>query len=196
MMDAYSFNKDEQSLIESYDKVKQAYINIFKRLGLPTIPVVADNGAIGGKKSEEFMVLSDIGEDTVLYDEKTGTALNTEILEKENYKQYLKDEYEIDDISTLKPRKAVELGHIFQLGKSYSETMKANYMDSDGKEKPFYMGCYGIGVSRTLATIYEKSIVKDKDGKPLRSFTSMQFSTIFYTNNIKSRQVTRSRKSL
>lgn len=68
---------------------------------------------------------------------KTGTALNTEILEKENYKQYLKDEYEIDDISTLKPRKAVELGHIFQLGKSYSETMKANYMDSDGKEKPF-----------------------------------------------------------
>ena len=71
MMDAYSFNKDEQSLIESYDKVKQAYINIFKRLGLPTIPVVADNGAIGGKKSEEFMVLSDIGEDTVLYDEKT-----------------------------------------------------------------------------------------------------------------------------
>ena len=163
---------------------------------MPTIPVVADNGAIGGKKSEEFMVLSDIGEDTVLYDEKTGTALNTEILEKENYKQYLKDEYEIDDISTLKPRKAVELGHIFQLGKSYSETMKANYMDSDGKEKPFYMGCYGIGVSRTLATIYEKSIVKDKDGKPLRSFTSMQFSTIFYTNNIKSRQVTRSRKSL
>ncbi len=69
-------------------------------------------------------------------------------------------------------------------------------MDSDGKEKPFYMGCYGIGVSRTLATIYEKNIVKDKDGKPLRSFTSMQFSTIFYTNNIKSRQVTRSRKSL
>lgn len=37
---------------------------------MPTIPVVADNGAIGGKKSEEFMVLSDIGEDTVLYDEK------------------------------------------------------------------------------------------------------------------------------
>lgn len=166
MMDAYSFNKDEQDLVESYNRIRQGYLNIFQRLGLPAIPVVADNGAIGGKKSEEFMVLSDIGEDTVLYDENTGIALNTEILEKENYQEYLKREYGIEDISKLQPRKAIELGHIFQLGKSYSENMKANFIDQDGAEKPFYMGCYGIGVSRTLATIYEKSIIKDKDGKP------------------------------
>ena len=167
MMDAYSFNKDEQDLIESYDRIKQAYLNIFRRLGLPAVPVVADNGAIGGKKSEEFMVLSDIGEDTVLYDEETGDALNTEILERPDYQAYLKSEYGIEDISKLQPRKAIELGHIFQLGKSYSENMRANYMDKDGKEKPFYMGCYGIGVSRTLATIYERSILKDKNGKPV-----------------------------
>lgn len=167
MMDAYSFNKDEKDLMQSYNKIKQAYLNIFKKIGLEVIPVVADNGEIGGKKSEEFMVLSDIGEDTILYDEKTGVALNIEVLEKENYKEYLKNEYGIEDISELKPRKAVELGHIFQLGKSYSENMKARYKDSDGKEKPFYMGCYGIGVSRTLATIYEKSIVKDKEGNPI-----------------------------
>ena len=167
MMDAYSFNKDEKDLMQSYNKIKQAYLNIFEKMGLEVIPVVADNGEIGGKKSEEFMVLSDIGEDTILYDEKTGVALNIEALEKENYKEYLKNEYGIEDISELKPRKAVELGHIFQLGKSYSENMKARYKDSDGKEKPFYMGCYGIGVSRTLATIYEKSIVKDKEGNPI-----------------------------
>ena len=167
MMDAYSFNKDEKDLMQSYNKIKQAYLNIFEKMGLEVIPVVADNGEIGGKKSEEFMVLSDIGEDTILYDEKTGVALNIEVLEKENYKEYLKNEYGIEDISELKPRKAVELGHIFQLGKSYSENMKASYKDSDGKEKPFYMGCYGIGVSRTLATIYEKSIVKDKEGNPI-----------------------------
>ena len=167
MMDAYSFNKDEKDLMQSYNKIKQAYLNIFEKMGLEVIPVVADNGEIGGKKSEEFMVLSDIGEDTILYDEKTGVALNIEVLEKENYKEYLKNEYGIEDISELKPRKAVELGHIFQLGKSYSENMKARYKDSDGKEKPFYMGCYGIGVSRTLATIYEKSIVKDKEGNPI-----------------------------
>lgn len=166
MMDAYSFNKDEEDLVKSYNKIKQGYLNIFKRLDLPVVPVVADNGAIGGKKSEEFMVLSQIGEDTVLYDEKTKTALNTEILEKEDYKNYLKEEYGIEDISKLEPRKAIELGHIFQLGKSYSENMKANYIDKDGKEKPFYMGCYGIGISRTLATIYERSIIKDKEENP------------------------------
>lgn len=167
MMDAYSFNKNEQDLISSYEKIKQAYLNIFKRLGLPAVPVVADNGAIGGKKSEEFMVLSEIGEDTVLYDEDTGVALNTEILERPDYQEYLKKEYGICDISKLQPKKAIELGHVFQLGKSYSEKMNANFIDEDGKEKPFFMGCYGIGISRTLATIYENSIIKDKQQNPI-----------------------------
>ena len=166
MMDAYSFNKSEAELVESYNQIKQAYLNIFKRLGLPVVPVVADNGAIGGKKSEEFMVLSDIGEDTILYDQNTGIGLNTEILEKDDYEKYLQSEYGITDISQLAPRKAIELGHIFQLGKSYSQTMEANFVDSDGTLKPFYMGCYGIGVSRTLATIYEKSLIRDKNGNP------------------------------
>lgn len=166
MMDAYSFNKDEKDLINSYNKIKQAYLNIFSRLGLKVVPVVADNGAIGGKKSEEFMLLSDIGEDNILYDSKSGVALNTEVLEREDYEQYLKEEYGIEDISKLEKRKAIELGHIFQLGKNYSEKMKATYVDKDGREKPFYMGCYGIGVSRTLATIYEISLTKDKNGKP------------------------------
>lgn len=186
MMDAYSFNKNEEDLIKSYNEIKKAYLNIFNRLGLQVVPVVADNGAIGGKKSEEFMVLSDIGEDTILYDEDTKVGLNTEILEKENYEDYLKQEYGIDNISRLAVRKAIELGHIFQLGKSYSESMKANFVDNDGKEKPFFMGCYGIGVSRTLATIYEKSIIKDKNNNPVRYISSMQFSSIFDTNHTKS----------
>ena len=166
MMDAYSFNKNEEDLVKSYNKMKQAYLNIFKRLGLEAIPVVADNGAIGGKKSEEFMVLADIGEDTVLYDETTGIALNTEILERPDCQEYLKKEYGIVDISKFQKRKAIELGHIFQLGNSYSKSMRANYIDSDGKEKSFFMGCYGIGVSRTLATIYEKSLIRDRQGNP------------------------------
>ena len=166
MMDAYSFNKDEKSLLETYDMIKQGYLNIFQRLGLPAVPVVADNGAIGGKKSEEFMVLSEIGEDTILYDNTTKIALNAEILEREDYKEYLQSEYGIADITKLVPKKAIELGHIFQLGKTYSENMRANYVDADGKEKPFYMGCYGIGVSRTLATIYERSVIRNKNGLP------------------------------
>lgn len=74
MMDAYSFNKDEQDLIQSYNTIKQAYFNIFKRLGLPVVPVVADNGAIGGKKSEElYKIMQDRGIGTILDDRKNTT---------------------------------------------------------------------------------------------------------------------------
>lgn len=165
MMDAYSFDATPEGLDTSYNKVRNAYLNIAKRVGLNIIPVVADNGSMGGKKSEEFMLISPIGEDTILYDEETGTALNTEILEREDYKEYLSNEYGITDISKLKETKSIEIGHIFQLGTKYSESMKAGFIDNDGKEKPYYMGCYGIGVTRLLAAIYEKSIIKDENGK-------------------------------
>ncbi len=165
MMDAYSFNKDEKDLVKSYELLKIAYKNIFERLGLNVFPVAADNGAIGGKKSEEYMMISQIGEDTVLYDSKTGQGFNIEIKEKDNFEEYLKD-YDIEDISSLKEERTVELGHIFQLGTKYSETMNATYVDSNGEEKVFYMGCYGIGVSRTLATVYENNVVKDKNNNP------------------------------
>lgn len=160
MMDAYSFDEDEENLVKSYDNIRKAYMEIFEKLGLKVIPVVADNGAMGGKKSEEFMMLSSIGEDTILYDEDTGIGLNTEILEREDYKEYLKDEYGITDISKLQERRTIELGHIFQLGTRYSEMMKGSYINKDGKSMPYYMGCYGIGVSRTVAAIYEASVIK------------------------------------
>ena len=143
MMDAYSFNLSEEDLVNTYNNIRQAYLEIFRKIGLDLIPVAADNGAIGGKKSEEFMLLSPIGEDTILYDEQTKTALNTEILERENYEQYLKEEYGITDISRLEKRKAIELGHIFQLGTKYSETMNGTYIAQDGKSALYYMGCYG-----------------------------------------------------
>ncbi len=165
MMDAYSFDTDKEGLEKSYENVRNAYLKMAEVLDLEILPVVADNGAMGGKKSEEMMIISPIGEDTILYDEKTKTALNTEILEKENYEEYLEEEYGINDISNFKERKAIELGHIFQLGTRYSDTMKAMFIDKDGKEKPYYMGCYGIGVSRMVAAIYELSVIKDEQGK-------------------------------
>lgn len=168
MMDAYSFNKDEQDLINSYNNLRNAYLEIFEKLGIDVIPVAADNGTIGGKKSEEFMMISDIGEDTILYDKESKRAFNSEILQREDYKEYLENEYGIKDTSKLLPKKAIELGHIFQLGTKYSETMEnATYIDRDSKQKPYYMGCYGIGVSRTLATIYEKSLIRDENNKPV-----------------------------
>ena len=102
MLDAYSFDLDAQGMQESYENVRKAFLEIFKKIGLKVIPIVADNGAMGGKKSEEFMLISEQGEDKILYDENTKIGLNTEILEKENYQEYLKDEYGIEDISNLK----------------------------------------------------------------------------------------------
>jgi len=164
MMDAYSFDEDFEGLEENYRITREAYLEISKRLHLNAIPVVADNGDMGGKKSEEFMVISPIGEDTILYDEKTGIGLNTEILDRPDYKEYLKAEYNIDDISNLKEKKTIEIGHIFQLGTRYSETMNATFTAKDGTNKPYVMGCYGIGVSRVMAAIYENSRLTDKDG--------------------------------
>lgn len=164
MMDAYSFGRNQKDLDEEYENIKQAYLEIFNTLGLKVEPVGADSGAIGGNKSEEFMCISDIGEDNILYDASTGTSFNEELLERPDYQEYLKNNYGINDTTTLKKRKAVELGHIFKLGDKYSKSMNATYIDEFSQNKNYIMGCYGIGVSRTLAMLYENSIVT-KDNK-------------------------------
>ena len=161
MLDAYSFDLDETAMEKSYKNVRQAFIEIFEKIGLDVLPIVADNGAMGGKKSEEFMLISDQGEDKILYDEKAKIGLNTEILEKDNYQEYLKEEYGIEDISNFKEIRTMELAHIFQLGTRYSEMMNGKYINAKGEEALYYMGCYGIGVSRTLAALYEQSVIKD-----------------------------------
>ena len=166
MLDAYSFDKDIKGMEKSYENVREAFLSIFKQIGLKVIPIVADNGAMGGKKSEEFMMISEQGEDKILYDENSGIGLNTEILEREDYKEYLKQEYGIEDISNFKEIRTMELGHIFQLGTRYSEMMNGKYINQDGKETLYYMGCYGIGVSRTLAALYEQCVVKNAKGDP------------------------------
>ncbi len=78
MMDGYSFDADQKSLDESYNRWAKAYRNIFKRLGITTIPVRADTGAMGGSGSEEFMVESEIGDNTLILCPKCGYAANVE----------------------------------------------------------------------------------------------------------------------
>ncbi len=161
MLDVYTFDTTPEKMVEAYNNVRDAFLEIFKEIGLDVIPIVADNGAMGGKKSEEFMLISDQGEDKILYDEKTKIGLNTEVLEKENYQEYLSEEYGIENISNFKEIRTMELGHIFQLGTRYSEMMNGKFIDKDGKESLYYMGCYGIGVSRTLAALYEQCLIND-----------------------------------
>ncbi|MEK5039514.1 proline--tRNA ligase [Sporosarcina sp. FSL K6-3457] len=61
-----------------------------------------------------------------------------------------------DGNGTIKFAKGIEVGHIFKLGTTYSESMEATFLDENGKAKPFIMGCYGIGVSRILAAVAEQ----------------------------------------
>ncbi len=161
MLDAYSFDENEENMAKSYENVRKAFLEIFEKIGMKVIPIVADNGAMGGKKSEEFMLISNQGEDKILYNEETGVGLNTEILEREDYKEYLKNEYGIEDISNFKEIRTMELGHIFQLGTRYSEMMNGTFTNKEGKESLYYMGCYGIGVSRTVAALYEQCLIND-----------------------------------
>ena len=78
MMDAYSFDKDQKDLDASYDNVAAAYRRIFKRMGLKTISVKADTGAMGGSGSEEFMVESPVGDDTLILCPDCDYAANVE----------------------------------------------------------------------------------------------------------------------
>ncbi|MBP1706442.1 MAG: prolyl-tRNA synthetase [Chloroflexi bacterium] len=78
MHDLYSFDVDEKGLDLSYEKMRQAYSNIFTRCGLPAILVEADSGAIGGKDSYEFMLVAASGEDEIIFCEKCKCAANVE----------------------------------------------------------------------------------------------------------------------
>ena len=79
MKDAYSFHSNAESLDEVYNKMYEAYSNIFTRLGLNFRAVIADSGAMGGKDTHEFMVLSEIGEDTIAYSDSSNFAANIEM---------------------------------------------------------------------------------------------------------------------
>ena len=162
MMDAYSFDKTEEDMKKTYKLMHEAYLNIFKRLGIKIMPTVSDNGVIGGNVAEEFQAATSLGEDKVLFDESQNLGINKEVLEFENKEEYLK-QLNINDLTTLKEYNAVELGNNFQLGTKYSESMNLYYIDENGENKPYYMGCYGIGLGRIIACLIENNIIKNND---------------------------------
>ena len=84
MKDAYTFDKDEESLSNSYQAMFDAYHRIFKRVGLDYEVVRADTGAMGGSLSEEFQAICDIGEDTLVICNDCGYATNIEVCECKN----------------------------------------------------------------------------------------------------------------
>lgn len=299
MKDGYSFHADEESLNDTYQKMNRAYQNIFERCGLDFRGIIGDAGAMGGNDSKEFMAISDIGEDTIVYSDKSDYAANLEMAKSlktyKNTHEAIKDiekietpnvktidelasfietatdslmksllfiadekpvmvlmrgndilneiklknalnanflrmatdsdvaevlgaefgslgpvgvsedvkiiadegikgmvnvavganltgfhflnanierDYRVDEFTDLrlaqegevspegegelKFTKGIEIGHIFKIGTRYSESLGANILDDNGREKPVILGCYGIGVSRLLAAIAEQ----------------------------------------
>lgn len=301
MQDAYSFDRDKAGLDESFDKMVAAYHAIFKRIGIEVVVVKADSGTMGGSDSQEFTVVSNVGEDEIMLCPDCDYRANIEKAESKivayeqdkemkpmssvagegiigvealakhlgvpvhsttmtllfkaddnvvavmmrgdyhvsetKLRNYLKCKYlnlvtpdvvkavtgtevgyvgpvnlpktvrivadfsckdrinfeaganelhhhninvnfdrdfptpefadirEVNEGDTcllcgkgkLQIKKAIEMGHVFKLGTCYSEWMKANFVDNDGKSKPLVMGCYGIGISRLIAGIVESS---------------------------------------
>ncbi len=150
MKDLYTFHDNKEELQEWYDKVSKCYENIFRRCGLKFVRIQADNGDIGGDSSHEFMALCDIGEDTITYCDACGYSANVEVSKLHEGDSCPKCGEKILEA------KGVELGHIFQLGTKYSESMNATINNQDGSLSPIIMGCYGIGVSRIVMAVLEQ----------------------------------------
>ncbi len=159
MKDAYSFDLDKESLDQSYSVMKEAYKKIFDSLGLDYRIVKADSGAIGGSDSEEFHVLADSGEDLLAFSDKSEYAINAELLTELQDGQ---DPYSLegkpspDGKGLLKLKKGIEVGHIFKLGRKYSEILNLRIQGENNDIHP-EMGCYGIGASRIVAAAIEQN---------------------------------------
>jgi len=166
MKDAYSFHATIEDMEREFALMEETYKKIFTRLGLKFKVVEADSGAIGGAGSKEFMVLADSGEDTIMVCDSCDFGANVEVIaEDENVCPKCG--------GGLSQTKGIEAGHIFQLGTTYSEAMKAEFLNENQKLEPFVMGTYGIGVSRLLAGIIEqnhdeKGCVWTKESAPFK----------------------------
>ena len=162
MMDAYSFDKSEEDMHNTFNKMHDVYMNIFKRIGINIIPVVSDGGTMGGRVSEEFQAITKLGEDIILYDEDNNIGINKEVLDFEDKETFIKA-LGVSDISKLKEYSSVELGNNFELGTKYSDSMKLYFVNENGEKSPYYMGCYGIGLGRIAACLIENNIIKNED---------------------------------
>jgi prolyl-tRNA synthetase len=165
MKDAYSFDADMEGAKQVYAKMYDAYHRIFARMGLTTIAVAADSGAIGGNLSHEFQVIADTGESAVYYDARLDEvrAGKLKLSGEEMRTLYAAaDEQHNPEFcpvpkDQLREARGIEVGHVFYLGRKYSEAMGVSVSGADGQPVVPEMGCYGIGVSRLVGAIIEAS---------------------------------------
>jgi prolyl-tRNA synthetase len=174
MKDAYSFDLDFEGAKHAYNRMFVAYLRTFARMGLRSVPMVAESGPIGGNLSHEFIILAETGESEVFcHKDYLGfdvpgadvdfahvgrlqaivdkwTSLYAATSEKHDPAAFaaLPEDKKVS-------ARGIEVGHIFYFGTKYSEPMKAVVAGPDGADHPIHGGSYGIGPSRLVAAIIE-----------------------------------------
>ena len=169
MKDLYSWHKDQQDFETFYQKAKQAYLKVFKRMGLEAKATEASGGAFTEKLSYEFEVLTDAGEARILYCDSCDYCVNIDDIKT----------YQEGDLcpsckkNKLQPAKAAEVGNVFDLGQKYTKAFELTILGENGEKVYPIMGCYGIGISRTMGVLVErfhddKGIVWPKEVAPFQ----------------------------
>lgn len=135
MKDLYSFDIDEAGLERSYQKMLTAYQNIYARCGLPALIVEADSGAIGGKDSHEFMVVTETGEDEIIYCPGCHYSANADKACSVKGKQHKEDPLALEEVETPGVTTIKELCQFLRI--SPDHTLKAVFYVAD--EEPVFV---------------------------------------------------------
>lgn len=153
----YSFSKNETEHNTFYKKAQDAYMSIFKKVGLGDITYLTfASGGTFSKYSHEFQTVSDAGEDTIYFDKTKNIAVNKEV-----YTDDVLSELDLQK-GELKELKSIEVGNIFSLSSKFSEPIGLTYKNEEGNNMPVFMGSYGIGIGRLMGTIVE--VLSDDKG--------------------------------
>ena len=147
-----SFNLNQREFDRFYETVKKAYLKIFRRCGLTAKVTEASGGDFSEKISYEFMVLTNAGEDDILYCNNCEHCINLDIakLKKGDFCPKCQK-------GVLKQARASEVGNVFDLGQKYTKDFDFYVLNNEGRKIYPIMGCYGIGTTRLMGIIVEKS---------------------------------------
>lgn len=171
MKDMYSFARTQQEHETIYEEAAKAYKRVYTRLGIGDITyrTYADGGIFTEQFSDEFQMLSAVGEDIIFIDESKKIGVNKEVIDD---KRLLAKGV---DKNNLREVRAIEVGNIFPLESKYTDALGVFYTDKHGQEQSIIAGCYGIGVSRLVGAIAEhfadsKGLVWPSSIAPARVF--------------------------
>lgn len=150
MKDAYSFCADEVEHERLYEGMKDAYLRVFRRVGIgdDTFVTFASGGAFT-EFSHEFQTICDAGEDTCYVNRGKGIAINEEVANEMTFRSLGVTREELALVRT------AEVGNIFNFGRRKAEQLGLTFADTSGVMVPVWMGSYGIGVTRLMAVVVE-----------------------------------------